>query len=61
MQDYGKLVSGESVATEDGQIVNTSDVCVDAPPSQNFALVFLPDESYISDFVQKFTKSRLPD
>ena len=61
MWDYGKLVDGESVTLDDGQVVNTFDVCTEAPPSQNFALIFLPDESYISDFARKFVRSRLPN
>ena len=47
------LTAGESVTLANGDIVHPFQVLEQAPPSQGFIFVFLPEESYLDSFLSE--------
>ena len=50
---YGLLKNGQSVTLDDGTVIKPQMVTEKQIPSSAFAVVFLPDESYIESFLKE--------
>ena len=53
-QHYKLLIGGQNVTLENGTVVTPDQVCLPPPPLQCFAFIFLPDVSFLADFLKNF-------
>jgi hypothetical protein len=49
---YRELLAHRSVTLESGRVVQPSEVLEDAYPSQCFALIFMPDSTFLDSFLK---------